>query len=476
MRKLVRLTFSMLPAVLLAACEVGPDYERPKVVMPVLQAEDIREFTSEQWWSVFHDSVLDQLEKSAVANNADLKQAIANVDIAKAEAGIAFADLLPSVGIQGSGSKSFGSTRGKYAKLSPTRHSLGYNSSAAASYELDFFGKYRRANEAARATLLASRAAKESVLLAVTSQTAKAYFLVRALDAQLAIAKRTLKTRQETYKVYKSRLRNGYCTEFDYLRIKAEMESVQSKVSSLESSVKKAEHALSVLIGCNPRSIVVRKTNKGQALGKLNIPVNIPKGIPSDILARRPDVLQAEGALIAANANIGLARAAYFPSISLTSAFGFESQSLGKLFRTGSDMWNFGGSISSPIFMGGRISSLNDKAKANYRRMLAAYEKAIQEAFRDTLDALVANRHTREIVVSTTRQVNALKKGYSIAQKQKDAGLIGLIDLLDVERGLLAAEMELVTARQNQLNATVDLCKALGGGWNVEKLNRNRKN
>lgn len=475
MRKFVKLTVSILPVFLLVACEVGPDYKRPKITMPVLKAEDIKEFTSEQWWSVFDDSVLDKLEKTAIKNNADLKQAIANVDIAKAEAGIAFSDLLPSVGVQGSGNKSFSSTRGKYAKLSKSRHSLGYNSAASASYELDFFGKYRRANEAARATLLATRAAKESVLLAVTSQTAKTYFLVRALDAQLAIAKRTLKTRQETYNVYKSRLRNGYCTEFDYLRIEAEMQSVKSKVSSLEASLKKAEHALSVLIGCNPRGIVTRKTDKGQAIGKLRIPVNIPKGIPSDILARRPDVLQAEGALIAANAKIGVARAAYFPSISLTGAFGFESQSLGQLFRTGSDTWNFGGAVSLPIFMGGKISSLNDEAKANYRKMLAAYEKAVQEAFRDTLDALVSNRHTREIVISTTRQVNALKKGYSIAKKQKEAGLIGLIDLLDVERGLLAAEMELVSARQNQLNAAVDLCKALGGGWNINKLNSGRK-
>ncbi|MCR5225290.1 MAG: efflux transporter outer membrane subunit [Alphaproteobacteria bacterium] len=475
MRKLQKFVGLMLPITLLTACEVGPDYERPDIDMPKLSKQDIKEFTTAKWWNVFHDPVLNALEDAAIKNNADLKQAIANVDIAKAEAGIAFGDLLPSVGLQGAGQKDFASRRGKFAGLAPSRHSLDYTSSATASYELDFFGKYRRANEAARAMLLSTRAAKESVLLTVTSETAKAYFLLKALDAQLAIARRTLKTRQETYNVYKSRLKNGYCTEFDYLRIEAEMSSVESAVSTLAAAQEKAENALSVLIGCSPREMVSRKTAKSDAINELRIPVNIPQGIPSDILARRPDVLQAEGMLIAANAKIGVARAAYFPSISLTGAYGFESQSLGQLFRTGSDMWSFGGGISLPIFAGGKISAAEDSANAGYRKMLAAYEKSIQMAFKDTLDALVSNRHCREIVRSTTRQVNALKKGYSIARKQKEAGLIGLIDLLDVERGLLSAEMELVTALQNQLNATVDLCKALGGGWTIDSLNENRK-
>ena len=475
MRKLKNFIGLVLPVALLTACEVGPDYERPDIDMPKLSKQDIKEFTADKWWNIFHDPVLNALEEAAIKNNADLKQAIANVDIAKAEAGIAFADLLPSVGLKGAGQKDFASKRSKFAKLSPSRRSLDYTSSAVASYELDFFGKYRRANEAARAMLLSTRAAKESVLLTVTSETAKAYFLLRALDAQLAIARRTLKTRQETYNVYKSRLKNGYCTEFDYLRIEAEMSSVESAVSNLAAAQEKAENALSVLIGCSPREMVKRRTAKSQAISELKIPVNIPNGIPSDILVRRPDILQAEGALIAANAKIGVARAAYFPSISLTGTYGFESQSLGKLFRTGSDMWSFNGGVSLPIFTGGRISSANEEAEASYRKMLAAYEKSIQVAFKDTLDALVANRRSREIVRSTTRQVNALKKGYSIARKQKEAGLIGLIDLLDVERGLLSAEMELVTALQNQLNATVDLCKALGGGWTIDSLNKNRK-
>jgi multidrug efflux system outer membrane protein len=456
--------------ILLTACEVGPDYERPKINMPDLSAkEEIAEFVSEKWWSVFADSTLNKLEEQALKHNSDLKQAVANIEMAGAAAGIASADLFPSIGLSGDGNKTFVSKRGKayIPGLSTERDTIDYMGTAAASYEIDFFGKYRRASEAARANLLSTRAAKGAVLLTVTADVAKTYFLLRALDAKLAVAKRTLRARQEACSVYKSRFKNGYCTELDYLRVNSEMSSVNTTVLDLESVLAKAETTLSVLIGANPREMIAKKTLKNQAIEKLRIPSNVPKGIPSDILARRPDVLQAEGQLMAANAKIGEARAAYFPSISLTGVFGFESNSLSSLFSSGSDMWKFGGGVSLPIFTGGKISSMNEAAEANYRKMLAVYEKSIQVAFKETLDALVSNRKNREIVVSRTRQVNSLNRSYYIAQKQKDAGLIGLLDLLDVERGLLQAEMELAGALQNQLNAVVDLCKALGGGWNI---------
>jgi multidrug efflux system outer membrane protein len=376
--------------------------------------------------------------------------------------------------MKGEGGKSYVSARGKsYAPgLSSKRGAIDYMSTATASYELDFFGKYRRANEAARAILLSTRAAKETVLLMVTADVAKAYFLLRSLDAKLVIAKRTLKTRQESHQVYKSRFLNGYCTELDYLRIESDMLSVNTTVINLEYELARAETYLSVLIGSSPREMINRATAKDKAIEKLKIPSHVPTGIPSDILARRPDILQAEAYLIAANAKIGEARAAHFPSISLTGILGFESRSLSSLFDTGSNMWSFGGGINLPVFSGGKISSMEDVAKANYRKMLIAYEKSIQTAFKETLDALVSNRKNREIVISRTRQVDALKRSYRIALKQKESGLIGLLDLLDVERGLLSAEMDLVGALQNQLNATVDLCKALGGGWKISTICR----
>ncbi|MCR4623102.1 MAG: efflux transporter outer membrane subunit [Alphaproteobacteria bacterium] len=457
-----------ITALVLAGCEVGPDYEPPKLDMPKLSdKEDMSIFKSQQWWSVFNIKTLDKLEEQALKHNADLKIAIANIDAAKAEAGISGSGMWPQISASGEGGKTYISAKGKnyMPGLTTKRNATDYLGVVGVSYEFDFFGKYRRAGEAAQAQLLATRAAKDVVFLSITSQVAKNYFLIRALDAKLAIARRTLNTRQQTYNVYKSRFRSGYCTELDYLRIESEMASVKTTVLSLEEALAKAETSMSVLLGCSPRLFMDRKTSPDQAIERLRIPNRVPKGIPSDILNRRPDLLQAEGMLIAANAKVGEAKAAFFPSISLTGALGVESKTLGKLFSSGSDVWNFSGGISLPIFTGGRLSSMSDQAKANYRAAFAAYEKTVQAAFKETLDALVSNRKSREIVQSRTRQVNALKLSYNIAKKQKEAGLIGLIDLLDVERGLLACEMDLTTALQDQLNAVVDLCKALGGGW-----------
>ncbi|MBO4405361.1 MAG: efflux transporter outer membrane subunit [Alphaproteobacteria bacterium] len=469
MRKLLRtISAAAVSSMVLTGCEVGPDYKPPELDMPKLSdREEMSIFKSRQWWSVFSIKTLNKLEEQALKHNADLKIAIANIDAAKAAAGIAQGDLLPQIAASGEGGKAYISSKGKnyMPGLTTKRNSTDYLGAVGMSYELDFFGKYRRANEAARAQLLATRAAKDAVLLSITAQVAKNYFLIRALDAKLAIARRTLSTRQQTYNVYKSRFRSGYCTELDYLRIESEMASVKTTVLGLEEALAKAETSMSVLLGCSPRLFMDRKTSPEKAIERLKIPNKVPKGIPSDILNRRPDLLQAEGVLIAANAKIGEAKAAFFPSISLTGALGVESKTLGKLFSPGSDMWNFSGGINLPIFTGGKLSSMSDAAQANYRAALAAYEKTVQVAFKETLDALVSNRKSREIVKSRTRQVNALKRSYDIAKKQKDAGLIGLIDLLDVERGLLACEMELTTALQDQLNAVVDLCKALGGGW-----------
>ncbi|MDR0555694.1 MAG: efflux transporter outer membrane subunit [Holosporaceae bacterium] len=456
-------------AVLLVGCQTGPDYKRPKISMPQLKVEkNIEEYVQNRWWQVFSDKTLSELEEQAIKYNEDIKQAVANMEIAMALAGITVANFFPSLGISGEGTKSCMSKNGTAAPLAAfmkSRTTRDYSTAAAISYEIDFFGKYRRANEAAQADLLASKAFRDSVLLTVTAEVAKTYFLLRALDAKLAIARRTFDTRQKTCAVYDSLFQNGYCTELDYWRVQSEMSSIKAVVLDLEAAVARAENALSVLIGANPREMVVRRTAKDQAIEKMRIPSEVPSGIPSDMLARRPDIQQAEGLLISANAKVGVAKAAHFPSISLTGIFGFESMNLARLFNAASDVWNLNGGIALPLFNGGKISEQNRAAEANYRRMLAGYGKAVQTAFRETLDALVSNRKNREIVISRTRQVNSMKRSYEIAKKQKESGLIGLLDLLDVERGLLASEMDLVSALQNQLTAVVDLCKALGGGW-----------
>lgn len=456
-------------------CDVGPDYVRPKLNLPdgsVRADEAVSEFLMEGWWRIFKDPTLDSLENQALKNNADIKQAIANIAEAAALADISMADYFPTIAVSGEGTQ-VGLSKANAASLNGAKtRAIDYVGAVGASYELDFFGKYRRANEAARANLLTSHASKEVILLTVTSEVAKTYFSLRAFDAKLAIARRTFKTRQESYLVYKSRFENGYCTEFDYLRMKAEMDSVKSTVLDLEAAAAKTENALSVLIGSSPKNMVTRVTAKSSSIESLKIPTVIPSGLPSNLLARRPDVLAAEGRLIAANASIGQAIAANFPSFSLTAAFGFEGSSLGHVFLPSNEMWSLNQSISLPLFAGGRLEGMSNVAKARYRKALANYEKTVQLAFRETLDALINVKKSSEVVVSRTRQVESLKKGYHIALTQKESGLIGLLDLLDVERGLLATEMELTNALQSQLNAIVDLCKALGGGWNIENCDK----
>lgn len=463
---------------LLEGCKVGPNYVKPKLDLPQTGAmadEEVSKFLMEGWWRIFKDPTLDDLEKQALKNNADIKQAIANISEAEAMAKVSFADYFPSIGLSAKGSQNRLSNAAAASQRGMIKRADDYVGTVGISYELDFFGKYRRADEVARANLLSSHAAKEVVLLAVTSEVAKTYFTLRALDAKLAIARRTLKTRQESYTVYKSRFENGYCTEFDYLRMKAEMESVRSTVLDLEIAAAKTENALSVLIGTSPRNMVSRKVTRASTLEKLKVPMVIPNGLPSNLLARRPDVVAAEGQLIAANANIGQAVAANFPTFSLTGAWGFEGGSLGRVFLPSNEMWNLGQTVTLPIFAGGKIKGGEDIAKARYKKALAVYEKTVSVAFRETLDALVSAKKSCEIVASRSRQVESLKKGYHIALIQKESGLIGLLDLLDVERGLLATEMELTTALQNKLNAIVDLCKSLGGGWNIESAGKKTK-
>jgi multidrug efflux system outer membrane protein len=460
--------FELCTIFFLSGCSVGPDYVKPKMDLPEMSTsanEEVNKFLSDKWWSVFQNQTLDALEEIALKNNTDIKQAIATVEEACGAAGVSFADFFPSIGLNAAHGKT------KAASKIPGMKSEIIDSVATASvfYEIDLWGKYRRANEAAKARLLASQAMKDTVLLTITSEVAKAYFMLCTLQAKLAIARRTLASREQSCRIYKTRFENG-CSELDYLRIESEMSSVKATLLDLEANEEKVKNTLSVLIGKNISDTILSIADS--TTSKLDAPSVIPNGLPSDLLERRPDIAQAEAQLIAANADIGQAIAAHFPSFSLTGALGFESSSLGLLFNGSNEVYNIKSAISLPVFTAGKLSSLSDMAKAKYKRMLAIYEKAVQTAFRETFDALIVNRKSKEIVDVRSRQLKVLTRSYDIARTQNASGLIGLIDLLDVERGLLAVEMELIGALQNQLNAVVDLCKALGGGWNTSKLTK----
>ena len=441
----------------LCGCALGPNYKRPDLDLPEqANAEDYSIFQKYEWWEMFQDETLNALEKKALQHNRDLRQAIARVDQARAGVTDAVANQLPVIGLQGGSGRA-----GNYYGSGQTASS----GTIVAAFELDLWGKYRRLSEAAKADLLSTMTAKDTVLLSLTAQVATAYFTLRMLDAQLDITNQTLETRRESVRIYTSRYNAGVISEVDLRRVEADMYGVEAQAKGLELSVHKAETALAVLVGASPREMVEGSYDRTGHLKDIALLPEVPQHLPAKLLANRPDVRSAEGQLIAANARIGAARAAYFPDISLTGAAGYVSNELDRLFMSPNGMWAFAGSVTQPIFAGGKIVAQNKAAKAKREEMLASYEKAVQTAFKETLDALQANRLNRDTFEILLKQTKALRRGYELTKKQEDAGLIGTMELLDVERNLLQAEISLAQARQAELVGLVDLSKALGGGW-----------
>ena len=442
---------------ILSGCMLGPNYKRPDIALPSGGSDkQVSAFTAANWWDVFEDPVLNALEQQALTYNQDLRAAIARVDEARADANLARADQMPSLsanmqsGRQGNNTGSGQSTS---------------QAGVSVSFELDLWGKYRRLSQAARARLLASQAARDTVKLTLTADVANQYFTLRMLDKQMDILQRTLQAREENVRIYQARYNAGYCTEVDLRRVQADKENVQAQMQELSLQQEQTETALAVLLGESPRQMITQNIPRGKTLSELNLVPDVPAELPSDLLERRPDVREAEEQLIAANADIGAARAAYFPDISLTGAAGFASSALSSLFTGGAGVWNIAGEALAPIFEGGKIRAQNKKAEAVYREQLADYTKTVETAFKEAYDALAANRIDRDVFDSYLAQTQAMQRSYELTKKQEDAGLIGVTDLLNVEENLLSAEMNLSTARKNELSAVVNLCKALGGGW-----------
>lgn len=453
-KKMIWLTVA---ATLLYGCMLGPNYKRPQLDLPAPAAEeDFSVFQNHKWWEMFEDENLNQLQMRALKFNQDLRQAMARIDQARAAAAGAVAEQMPTIGLQAGSGRA-----GNYYGSGQTP-STG---TVAASFELDLWGKYRRLSEAARADLLSTVTAKDTVLLSLTAQVATAYFTLRMLDAQLEIANKTLDTRRESVRIYTSRYNAGVIAEVDLRRVEADMYTVEAQAKELQLNVYKAQSALGVLVGATARQLAEEQIPRSGHLRDVTVVPQVPQHLPSHFLANRPDVRSAEGQLIAANARIGAARAAYFPDISLTGAAGYASNELDQLFRSQNGIWALGASVLQPIFAGGKIIAQNKAATAKRAEMLAAYEKTVQTAFKEALDALQANQINRETFEIRFKQTKALRRSYELTKKQEDAGLIGTMELLDVERNLLQAEMALAAARQAELVGLVNLSKALGGGW-----------
>lgn len=471
MRLLKRCGLLALACAALAGCSFAPAYQRPDMELPTEWkiVEPTQSPLNVDWWTRFNDPVLTAMIEEALRNNQDLAQSLANVDSAAAQLGTSTSALFPTVSGSGTGVAQGASEKGPntvpFSQSGMSRSTTSYNLGLSAAWELDLWGKYRNQRTMLSDVLMNSVIGHEGLRLTIAGSTAKAYFALLALDMQLETARRTLKTRQEAFGIYTSRFDQGDITELDWLRARAEVEIARAQVFNSTVAVEQAEAALAVLLGRSPREIMERDMPRGVAIGSLPSPPVLPAGLPSELLMRRPDIRAAEFLVMAYNANIGVARAEFFPSISLTGALGTLAAGVGNLFTGPAGTWSYGVSGSIPILDFGRNWYNLKDAEAKKQASIATYRKTVQVAFQDLRDALVAQREANGIVDSMKVQVDSLRRATELARLQYDNGYTDYLTVLDAERQLFSAELQLANAYQNRLNAVVSVCMALGGGW-----------
>ena len=457
---------SSLAAALLAlsasGCMVGPDYVRPTIDTPAawrLSDENARDLANSRWWQQFDDPVLDELVETALRENKDLRIATARIEEFAGRYGIVRAPLFPQIGATYEPAKQ----RGSPTTLSrETTVFDSYQAVLTASWEIDIWGRIRRQSEAARAQLLASEDGRRAVILSLVGSVASAYVNLRDLDRQLEIAKATARSRGESYEIFKLRYSGGIISLLELSQNQSQYEEAVATIPVIEKAIAQQENGLSVLLGRNPGPIV-----RGRNIDQLTLPA-VPAGLPSDLLERRPDLQQAEQNLIAANALIGAAKAAYFPTISLTGLFGVSSDNLSSLFDAQSKIWRYAAPISLPIFTGGALAGQVQVAEAQQQQALFAYQKAIQQAFAEVNDALVDQDRTRAQLQSQKRQVDALVQYAATARLRYENGYTSYIEVVDAESRLFNAQLQYTQTQQTQFQAMINLYKAMGGGWVLE--------
>jgi outer membrane protein, multidrug efflux system len=453
-----------LLALLASGCMVGPDYVRPPVDTPTtwrLSDMDAQKLANTAWWEQFGDPVLNDLVATALRENKDLMIATARVDEFAGNYGFVRSGLFPQVGAdyQPSRQKNIG------AAVIGAGAGETFNSYSAvlnASWEIDIWGRIRRQTEAANAQLLASEEGRQGVILSLVGSVAGAYINLRNLDRQLEIARATAKSRGESYELFKLRFEGGVISLLELSQNRSQYEEALASIPPLEKAIVQQENGLSVLLGRNPGPIV-----RGKEIDQFVLPA-IPAGLPSELLERRPDLRRAEQDLIAANALIGAAKAAYFPTISLTGLFGYASPSFSNLFNSQNKSWQYSAPITMPIFTAGAIAGQVQSAEAVQQQALFRYQKAIQEAFREVNDSLVSQDRTREQLLAQKRQVEALQQYASTARLRYDNGYTSFIEVLDAERSLFNVQLQFTQTQQAQLQAMINLYLSMGGGWIIE--------
>ena len=451
----------------LHGCMMGPNYQRPEVETPQawrFADEKAKDVANTAWWEQFNDPVLNDLIQTALKENKDVKIAAARVEEFIGQYGTTRAALFPQIGAgAGYGRQRVSELTGP-SPLEDTRANPTFNSSELflnAAWEIDLWGKLRRATEAARANMLSSEEARRTVILTLISAVANSYINLRDLDKELELTKKAAKSYKESYDIFKLRFEYGIVSEVEVSQSKSQYEQALSNIPFFEKLISQQENALSVLLGHNPGPIA-----RGKTLDELMMPA-VPAGLPSDILVNRPDIRQAEQNLIAANANIGVAKSLYFPTISLTGLFGWASNDLSDLFHGPAKTWSWAVPAAMPIFTAGAIAGQVQSAEAVQQQALLTYQQSIQTAFREVDDSLIDQKRTREQLAALADQVGALRQYANLAWLRYDNGYTSYLEVLDAQSRLYNAELIHAQTQGNLFQALVNLYKAMGGGWVV---------
>ena len=453
-----RLALAVLSA-LLISCAMGPDYTRPGVSTPEsfrMAGKEGESIANLPWWTLLRDEELQKLVRIALKENKDLMAAVASVEEFQARLFIARMDFAPQARATAN-APSLGRQTIVNIPGFPTTSS--YYVQGNLSWEVDFWGRVRRENEAARADLFAREENRRAVVLQLVSSVAQSYFDLRQLDMQLDIAKRTLKSWEESVRLAQARLRQGLTNKLDADQFEAERANAAARTAELERLMVQKENELSVLLGRNPASVP-----RGRSLLEQALPSEVPPGLPSELLQRRPDILQVEQQLAAATARIGVAKAERFPKITLTGILGVASPHLSRLVNPG-EFGAVGPALTGPLFNAQILGFQQQAAEAQARQAVAQYEQTILVAFREVEDALVAVRKTRDQTLAQEEQVTALRSALHLADLRYKGGLANYLDVLIAQRSLFDAELSLTATRRLHLVSIVQLYKALGGGW-----------
>lgn len=449
----------------LMSCAMGPDYERPKTegaeTFRMAESQsDAPSIANLAWWELLRDEPLQQLVRIALEENRDLQRAVAVVDEFQARAAIAKSDLLPGVSASGNAPALGRKTIFLFPGFA---NPFNYYLQGNLAWELDLWGRVRRSNEAARADLLSKEENRRAVVLQLVSGVAESYFNLLQFDAQLDIARRTLQSWEESVRIARARLKQGMTSRLDTDQFEAERANAAARMAELERQMVQAENQLSVLVGRKPFAIP-----RGRALTDQVMPPSVPAGLPSELLQRRPDLLQAEQELAAATARIGVAKAERFPKISLTGLLGVASPQLSKLFTDPASFGVAGVGVTAPLLNGPALGFQQEAAEAQARQAVAQYEQTVLTAFREVEDSLVAVRTLLVQNGAQLQQVTALQSALRLAELRYKGGLANYLDVLVARRNLFEAELSLTGARRLHLVSVVQLYKALGGGWSPD--------